>query len=201
VAGLLELSRAFAGLEPALTVRFVAFANEEPPFFLTGQQGSAVHAAAARARGERIALMVSLEMLGFYDDRPGSQRYPPLFRRFYPDRGDFLGFVGDLRSRRAMRRAAAAFRAASDLPLETCATFRWVPASAGATTRRSGATATGRSWPRTRPSTATRGTTPPATRPGRSTTAGSRRRWRALAACFAALAAEGRDGLGATPVE
>jgi Zn-dependent M28 family amino/carboxypeptidase len=128
VAGLLELSRAVAaGPAPALTVRFVAFANEEPPFFLTGQQGSAVHAAAARARGERIALMVSLEMLGFYDDRPGSQRYPPLFRRFYPDRGDFLGFVGDLRSRRVMRRAAAAFRAASDLPLETCATFRWIP--------------------------------------------------------------------------
>jgi len=74
VAGLLELSRAFVGLEPALTVRFVAFANEEPPFFLTGQQGSAVHAAAAQAWDERIALMVSLEMLGFYDDRPGSQR-------------------------------------------------------------------------------------------------------------------------------
>jgi Zn-dependent M28 family amino/carboxypeptidase len=127
VAGLLELSRAFAALEPALTVRFVAFTNEEAPFFLSGQQGSAVHAKAARARGERIAVMVSLEMLGFYDDRPGSQHYPPLFRWFYPDRGNFLGFVGDLRSRRIMRRAAAAFRAASDLPLETCATFRWIP--------------------------------------------------------------------------
>ena len=127
VAGLLELSRAFAALEPALTVRFVAFTNEEAPFFLSGQQGSAVHAKAARARGERIAVMVSLEMLGFYDDRPGSQHYPPLFRWFYPDRGNFLGFVGDLRSRRIMRRAACAFRAGSDFPLETCATFRWIP--------------------------------------------------------------------------
>jgi hypothetical protein len=71
--------------------------------------------------------MVSLEMLGFYDARPGGQRYPPLFRRFYPDRGDFLGFVADLRSRRVMHRAAAAFRAGCDLPLETCATLRWVP--------------------------------------------------------------------------
>jgi Zn-dependent M28 family amino/carboxypeptidase len=69
VAGLLELSQAFATLEPTLTVRFVAFTNEEPPFFLSGQQGSAVHAKAARARSERIALMVSLEMLAFYDDR------------------------------------------------------------------------------------------------------------------------------------
>ena len=71
--------------------------------------------------------MVSLEMLGYYDSRPGSQRYPPLFRWFYPNRGDFLGFVGDLRSRHLMQRAAAAFRAASELPFETCATFRWIP--------------------------------------------------------------------------
>ena len=127
VAGLLELSRAFTAVAPDLTVRFVAFTNEEPPFFFTRQQGSVVHARAARARGERIALAASLEMLGYYDDRPGSQRYPPLFRWFYPDRGDFLGFVGDLRSRGAMRKAAAAFRAASELPLETCATLRWIP--------------------------------------------------------------------------
>jgi Zn-dependent M28 family amino/carboxypeptidase len=63
VAGLLELSRAFADLEPARGVRFVAFTNEEPPFFFTRQQGSVVHASAARARGERIVLMISLEML------------------------------------------------------------------------------------------------------------------------------------------
>jgi hypothetical protein len=127
VAGLLELSRAFTALAPERTVRFVAFTNEEPPFFRSGRQGSAVHARAARARGERIALMVSLEMLGYYDDRPGSQRYPPLFRSFYPDRGDFLGLVSDWRSRAAMRPAAAAFRRACAFPLETCATFRWVP--------------------------------------------------------------------------
>jgi Zn-dependent M28 family amino/carboxypeptidase len=127
VAGLLELSRAFAAIEPELTVRFVAFTNEEPPFFLTDLQGSAVHARAARARGEQITLMISLEMLGYYDDRPGSQRYPPVFGWFYPDRGDFLGFVADLRSRRVMHRTAETFRAVSDFPLETCATFRWIP--------------------------------------------------------------------------
>ncbi len=127
VAALLELSRAFTAAAPSLTVRFVAFTNEEPPFFLTRQQGSVVHARAARARGERIALMISLEMLGYFDDRPGSQRYPPLFRWFYPDRGNFLGFVSDLRSRHLIKQAAAAFRAASELPLETCATIRWIP--------------------------------------------------------------------------
>jgi acetylornithine deacetylase/succinyl-diaminopimelate desuccinylase-like protein len=33
VAALLEISRMFQALKPALTVRFVAFVNEEPPFF------------------------------------------------------------------------------------------------------------------------------------------------------------------------
>jgi len=127
VAGLLELSRSFAAIEPNLSIRFVAFTNEEPPFFLTGLQGSALHARAARARGDRIVLMVSLEMLGYYDDRPGSQHYPPLFNWFYPDRGDFLGLVTDFRSHRLMRQTSRIFRAVSDFPLETCATFRWIP--------------------------------------------------------------------------
>src|ERR671919_458720 len=118
VAALLEISRFFAALTPALTVRFVAFVNEEPPFFLTRRQGSAVYAKAARARGDDIRLMASLETLGYYSDAPGSQRSPPLFRFFYPDRGNFLGLVSDLRSRRVMRRVATAFREHSEFPLE-----------------------------------------------------------------------------------
>jgi Zn-dependent M28 family amino/carboxypeptidase len=127
VAALLEISRCFADLAPALTVRFVAFVNEEPPSFLTGQQGSAVYAKAARQRGDDIRLMVSLETIGCYLDQPGSQRYPPLFRHFFPDRGNFLGLVSDLRSRPALRRMARTFRCHSDFPLEHVATFRWVP--------------------------------------------------------------------------
>ena len=55
VAALLELARRFTEIEPACTVRFVAFANEEPPFFMTRQQGSMVYARAARQRGEAEA--------------------------------------------------------------------------------------------------------------------------------------------------
>lgn len=54
VSALLELSRLFAGAEPALTVRFVAFVNEEAPFFTSRQQGSMVYADAARRRGDDI---------------------------------------------------------------------------------------------------------------------------------------------------
>ena len=127
VAVLLELSRRLAGLAPAVTLRFVAFVNEEPPFFLVGKTGSRVYARAARQRGDRIRLMISLEMLGYYRGEPGSQRYPPLFRWFYPDRGDFVAFVSNLRSRGELRRLVAAFRASSDFPLQSVATSGWVP--------------------------------------------------------------------------
>jgi hypothetical protein len=127
VSSLLELSRLFAGADPALTVRFVAFVNEEAPFFTTHQQGSMVYAEAARRRGDDIRLMASLETVGWYSSAPGSQSYPPLFRFFYPDRANFVGFVSNFRSRRAMRRLAAAFRENSDFPLETAATCAFVP--------------------------------------------------------------------------
>ena len=71
--------------------------------------------------------MLSLEMLGAYDNRPGSQRYPPGLGWFYPDRGDFIAFVSNLASRKVLRRTAAAFRARSDFPAEQLAIFGFVP--------------------------------------------------------------------------
>jgi len=127
VAALLEISRRFAAVAPAMTVRFVAFVNEEPPFFMSGRQGSMVYAKAARDRGDDIRLMACLETIGWYSDRPGTQHYPPLFSLFYPDRADFIGIVSDFRSRAAMLRLARAFRAHSDFPVQTVATFRLVP--------------------------------------------------------------------------
>lgn len=127
VAALLEISRMFQALEPRLAVHFVAFVNEEPPFFLTHQQGSVVYAKAARRRGDDIRLMASLETMGYYSDKLASQSYPPLFRFFYPDRGNFIGIVSDFRSSAAMRQLARAFRAQSDFPLQTVSTFRFVP--------------------------------------------------------------------------
>lgn len=127
VAALLELSRFFTAVEPAMTVRFVAFVNEEPPFFMTPKQGSALYAKGARARGDIIRLMVALETIGYYSERPGSQKYPPVFGMFYPDAGNFVALVSNFRSRRVMRHSAAVFRARSDFPLEHVATFGVVP--------------------------------------------------------------------------
>ncbi len=127
VAAMLEISRLFAAAQPARSVRFVAFVNEEPPFFFWGKMGSRVYARAARARGDNIRLMISLETIGYYRDEPGSQRYPPLFRWCYPDRANFIAFVSNFRSRRAMLSAVAAFRSHCALPVEHVSTFAWIP--------------------------------------------------------------------------
>ncbi len=64
VAGLIELARAVQGRPHRRTIHFVAFVNEEPPYFQTPQMGSAVYVARARAEGARIAAVVILEMIG-----------------------------------------------------------------------------------------------------------------------------------------
>jgi Zn-dependent M28 family amino/carboxypeptidase len=127
VAALIEISRWLKDRTPRRTIRLVAFVNEEMPFFLTGDMGSAVYARAAREAGHDIRLMLSLEMLGFYRDSPGSQSYPPLFRWFYPERGNFIAFVANFASSRVVKQAAQAFRAHSDFPLECAVTFASVP--------------------------------------------------------------------------
>lgn len=114
----LNARRSVDSLFPACTVRFVCFANEEPPHFMTEEMGSRVHASGARGRGEDIALMISLEMLGYYDDAPGSQAYPPLLSAFYPDTGDFVAVVGNLGAVGHVRRLVGNWRAHAPFPCE-----------------------------------------------------------------------------------
>jgi Zn-dependent M28 family amino/carboxypeptidase len=127
VAGLIEIARALRDARPARTVRLVAFVNEEPPFFYWGEMGSRVYARAARARRDDIRVMLSLEMLGCYTDVAGSQSYPPPLGLFYPDAGNFIAFVSNLRSRRALAQLVSAFRASSDFPAEKLASPAVVP--------------------------------------------------------------------------
>jgi len=117
VAVMLELARLNATSAPPLTVRFVAFVNEEPPYFMTAAMGSWRYAADAAARGDNIVAMISLETIGYYSDEVGSQRYPFPFGMVFTNRGNFLAMVSNVRSVGAMRTAAKAFRSATCLPL------------------------------------------------------------------------------------
>ena len=127
IAALLELTRLFATAETERTLRFVAFVNEEPPFFFWSQMGSGVYAEAAKVRGDNIRLMISLEMLGSYSEKPGSQGYPPLFRHFYPDRANFIAMISNRASRKELQQMVAAFKSRSDFPVESLATFEIIP--------------------------------------------------------------------------
>ena len=127
VAGVLELARRFAGKPAARTIRFVFFGTEEPPSFPTSAMGSRHYADAARARGDRIVAMLSIESIGYYDRDPGSQRYPFPLNLAYPDVGDFIGFVSNLKSGPLVRRAIATFRRAARFPTQGAAAPSWVP--------------------------------------------------------------------------
>jgi Zn-dependent M28 family amino/carboxypeptidase len=117
VAVMLELARMHAASSARVTVRFVAFVNEEPPYFMTTSMGSWRYAAEAAARGEDIVTMISLETIGCYSEEIGSQRYPFPFGMVFPSRGNFLAMVSNIGSARALRAAAKAFRSATCLPL------------------------------------------------------------------------------------
>jgi Zn-dependent M28 family amino/carboxypeptidase len=127
VAAVLELAHRLRGRTLARSVRFVAFANEEPPFFRTRQMGSLVYAQAARSRGERIVGMLSLETMGYYSDVRGSQRYPAPIGALYPDVGNFIGFVSDLRSARLLFAARRAFKDSTGFRLQVASVPAAIP--------------------------------------------------------------------------
>jgi Zn-dependent M28 family amino/carboxypeptidase len=127
VAAVLELARLLKDARPARTLRFVLFVNEEPPFFQTDAMGSRIYAARARERGERIAAMFTIETIGYYSDRPGSQRYPFPLGLFYPSTGNFIAFVSNFASRPLLHEAIASFRRHAAFPSEGVAAPAFIP--------------------------------------------------------------------------
>ncbi len=100
VAALIEIANQMRGNRSSRTVRFVFFANEEPPFFQRdGQMGSWVYAKACRKQGDDLKMVMSLETMGYFTDAADSQKYPPLLAKMYPSTGNFIGLVSDIKSR------------------------------------------------------------------------------------------------------
>jgi Zn-dependent M28 family amino/carboxypeptidase len=116
VAVALELAHHFAHQKFRHAIRWVFFANEEPPYFQTKDMGSYVYAKRCRDRGENVLAMLSLETIGYYSSELGSQSYPLSFHPGYPNRGDFLGFVSNFKSAGLLRSALRSFRRATSLP-------------------------------------------------------------------------------------
>lgn len=119
VAGLMETARLLAD-NPPTGLRLVAFCPEEPPAYRTKKMGSYVYASELNKHGAELKGMICLEMIGYFKDEPDSQSYPlPMMKTIYPDTGDFIAIVGNLRSIGWTKRIKKYFIQGSDLPIES----------------------------------------------------------------------------------
>lgn len=95
VAGLLELASVLDGSALGVPVELAAYALEEPPYFRTDGMGSYAHARSLEEQGAEVRAMLALEMIGYFSEEPGSQRFPLYpFRWFYPSTADFIVVAG-----------------------------------------------------------------------------------------------------------
>ena len=114
VAVLLECARILSKAELRSQVLLCAFNLEE-----LNMIGSTALAKKLKSAGAKVEAMISLEMVGYTDARPSSQKLPIGLSRFYPDRGDFIGIIGNWRSATLLRKFSGAMREVADLPVET----------------------------------------------------------------------------------
>ncbi|MCC9606906.1 M28 family metallopeptidase [Blastopirellula sp. JC732] len=121
VAVMLEVARLLKEHVPRRTIRYVAFACEEAPYFNLGAMGSQHHAREARQAHERILGMLCLEMVGYFRDDPNSQKIPAtiprIFHPLFPTVGNFLAAVGNLNSWSLNWKFRRGFKRGSQLPL------------------------------------------------------------------------------------
>lgn len=119
VAILLETAKLLRRESPAREIRFVAFSTEEPPSFTTRDMGSYRYLRYLQDGRVKIYGLLNLEMLGYFNPKPGSQLFPPFMNLFHPDTGNFVSLTSNLSSYRLMRAVERTWRRASKLPLET----------------------------------------------------------------------------------
>jgi Zn-dependent M28 family amino/carboxypeptidase len=116
IAALLEVARLFR-LSPVSSsgaVEFVAFNIEE-----YGMIGSRAYAEKFRRERASLLGMLSLEMIGYTSKTPGSQKMPLFLKPFYPDTGNFIGLVANLKSKKFLKEVEPIFKNVEGLPVET----------------------------------------------------------------------------------
>jgi Zn-dependent M28 family amino/carboxypeptidase len=120
VAALIELARlirpALASGVPRARLQLVAYDLEE-----YGMMGSLRHSRQVKEAGLPLRGMISLEMLGYTDSRPGSQGLPPHLRSLYPNVGNFIGVVGNDASLDLLRVVVEGMKRVPGLPVESLA--------------------------------------------------------------------------------
>ena len=117
IAVLLELARYTMQEKISLPVRFVAFTAEEPPTFGTRYQGSKVFVKSALENKDEILGAIILEMVGYTSNE---QAYPLVLKWMgYPSKGNFIGIVGNRKSKKFGQSIFQSFKKNDQLPVET----------------------------------------------------------------------------------
>jgi Zn-dependent M28 family amino/carboxypeptidase len=116
VAALLELAVSIHPyLDQPLAHRLQLAAYDLEEF---GFVGSFLHCRALARDGSDVRGMISLEMLGYTDHQPGSQRLPPQLVGLYPSVGHFIGVCGNEASRGMVQTVTEAMQTIEGLPVE-----------------------------------------------------------------------------------
>ncbi len=129
VVAMLELARYFGKHPQERTLKFVAFANEEF-YFRTEGMGSCRYVWRLNKTKElkKVVAMLSLETIGYFSEKPGSQACPPPFGSFYPDKGNFISFISTDKARDLVKKSVASFRNSGvPMPSEGLAAPKQVP--------------------------------------------------------------------------
>jgi len=118
IAGLIELARLLSQETLSIPVQLVAYTLEEPPYFRSGDMGSAVHAQRLKMDNVDVIAMISLEMIGYYVNTPNSQDYPvPLMSLIYPTNGNYIAIVGNMSGIGLVRQAKSNMVEVMSLPV------------------------------------------------------------------------------------
>lgn len=127
---LMMLSDLLRGYQPDRTIRLVAFTTQEPPYDNTENMGSLRYAQRSKERGEDIHVILCMDAIGIYKQEPGTQNLPFPFSYIYTDRGDFLGFIGNLDSRPHVIETTRGFKKGSSFRIEAGSVPGWVKGAA-----------------------------------------------------------------------
>lgn len=128
IAAIIELIHLLKNYINHRTIRFVAFALEEPPFFGTDKMGSHIYAKSCHEKSENIIGMIALEMLGFYSDKNKSQKFPsPDMKGKIPSKGNFAAVVGNSSSRHLAKLFSEHLTEASLMNIENIIASPYLP--------------------------------------------------------------------------
>ncbi len=126
--GLLELARMLADKKLNYRVDLVAYTLEEPPYFRTEMMGSYMHAKELHDNHIAVKGMISLEMIGYFDERKRTQDYPlGIMKVFYGTRGNYIATVQKFGNGSFANRFRKKFRRSCEVRSKKLKVPAWVP--------------------------------------------------------------------------